>query len=199
MREMTKTGDPMLRIKLPRALIQLLKDAAKHNTRRYQDQVIKSLARTFKYEAAYAEAFMKFLPDLKDMYQSESLEKYAQVISTEMMQALRQSADSQGIALDMEVALRLTTSMTEPALARDNSLLNRLLGKAFTSDEAVAECLRQREDWLYLYELEKLRLFLRFEKNLPREIKETFTVINVKEESKRIKAELDAEDRDQEF
>ncbi len=123
------------------------------------------------------------------------LEKYAQVISSEMMEALRESAFVRGISLDMEIALRLTAYLAEPDLAQDNALFQQILRLDFTEAEAVAECKRRRNAALYLYEMEKLRLFLRFERSLPRQIKESFTVIDVKEATKQIKAELKEEEK----
>lgn len=123
------------------------------------------------------------------------LEKYAQVISVEMMDALKESAQEKGISLSMEIALRLMVSMTEPELGTGSSLFNSILCKDFTEEEAVAECKRKRHATLYLYEMEKLRLFLRFEQTLPRNIKESFTVIDVKEAAKKIRAELEAEEQ----
>ncbi len=123
------------------------------------------------------------------------LEKYAQVISSEMMAALKESAQARGISLDAEIALRLTTYMAEPELAKDNALSQQILRLDFTEAQAIAECKHKREAAVYLYEMEKLRLFLQFEQSLPRNIKEVFTLIDVKEASKRIKAELAAEER----
>ena len=127
--------------------------------------------------------------------EATQLEKYAQVISTDLMDALRASASEKGVSLDMEIALRLITGMTEPELNKDASLLNQIISKEFSHEDAIAECKRKREEALRLYEIEKLRIFLRFENNLPRDVKENFTLIDVKEMTKIIKAELEAEDQ----
>jgi len=95
----------------------------------------------------------------------------------------------------MEIALRLMTVMSEPDLSKDNSLLNQIINKDFSHDAAVAECKRKRDESLRLYEIEKLRLFLRLEHSLPRDIKESFMVIDVKAMTEIIKAELAAEDQ----
>ena len=127
--------------------------------------------------------------------ETANLEKYAQVISTDLMSALKESAEAKGVSLDMEIALRLMTVMSEPELNKDNSLLNQIVNKEFSHDEAVAECKRKREEALRLYEIEKLRLYLRFEKNLPRDVKESFMVIDVKAMTEVIRAELATEDQ----
>ena len=121
------------------------------------------------------------------------LEKYAQVISSEMMAALKESAQARGISLDAEIALRLTTYMAEPELAKDNALSQQILRLDFTEAQAIAECKHKRKATLYLYEMERLRLFLRLEHGLPRGVKERFILIDVKEATKPIKAELAAE------
>ena len=126
---------------------------------------------------------------------SGTLEKYAQVISVEMMDALKESAQARGVSLDMEVALRLMTSMVEPELGQGNTLFNQIMRTDFPNDTAVAECKRKRQGTQYLYEIEKLRLYLCFEKNLPRNTKETFALIDVKAETKRIKAEIAAKEK----
>ena len=124
-----------------------------------------------------------------------NLEKYAQVISTDLMDALKASASEKGVSLDMEIALRLMTILSEPGLSKDNSLLNQIINKDFTHEEAVAECKRKRDEALRLYEIEKLRLYLRFENNLPRDVKESFMVIDVKAMTKIMKAEIEDEDQ----
>ncbi len=125
------------------------------------------------------------------------LEKHTQVISSDLMNALKESASEHGISLDMEIAVRLTAYMAEPELARDNALSSKILRKTFTADEAVAECKRNRNGALYNYEVEKLRLFLRFEKSLPRKVTESFLLIDVKTLTPKIRAEIEAEERNQ--
>ena len=125
------------------------------------------------------------------------LEKHIQVISRDLMNALKESASEHGISLDMEIAVRLTAYMAEPELARDNALSSRILRQTFTTDEAVAECKRNRNAAFYNYEVEKLRLFLRFEKSLPRNTTEKFLLIDVKALTPKIRAEIEAEERNQ--
>ena len=123
------------------------------------------------------------------------LERYAQVISEDLMSILKESAEEHGISLDMEIAMRLMACMAEPELTQDNALSSQILRRAFTRADAIAECKRNREGALFTYEMEKLRLYLRFEKSLPRHhSKENFQVIDVAEATKKIKAELAAEE-----
>ena len=126
------------------------------------------------------------------------LEQYIQVVSTDLMEALKESAKAHRISVEMEIALRLTAHMAEPELATDNNLFNRIMHRKFTHELATAECQRKREGNQYLFEIEKLRNYLYFAPGLPRHVKETFSVIDVKAETPRIQAEIDAENRKQE-
>ncbi len=117
------------------------------------------------------------------------LENYAQVISLEMMEGLKNSAHTHGITLEMEVALRLLANVgTETS--EGGRLYNKIVQRKFTKEEAEAECKRKREAAVYRYEIEKLTLLLRLEDILPRKFKDTFTVIDVKAESPKIREEI---------
>lgn len=126
---------------------------------------------------------------------TQTLEKHIQVISSDLMEALKESAEARGITFEMEIALRLTAHMAEPSLASDNSVFSQIMNKSFTLDEATAECQRKREAHHYLFEIEKLRNYLRFEPGLPRHVKETFTLIDVKTETPRLRAEIELENK----
>ena len=117
------------------------------------------------------------------------LENYAQVISFEMMEGLKNSAQTHGITLEMEVALRLLAHVGVET-SEGGKLYNQIVQRKFTQEEAEAECKRKREAALHRYELAKLTLFLEHEHILPRKIKETYTLIDVKEESKKIREEI---------
>ncbi len=69
-RQLTQKGDPMVRVQLPEVLVRMLEGSAKKNKRRVQDQFIKALAETFKNDGAFAPVLEKFLPDLKEVYQT---------------------------------------------------------------------------------------------------------------------------------
>ena len=124
-----------------------------------------------------------------------TLEKYAQVISTDLMEALKESALDRGVSLEVEIALRLMANLTHQELTTDGGILGQIARQEFTEEEAVAECKRKREAHHYLFEIEKLRNFLRFAPGLPRHVKETFTLIDVKAETPRIQAEIDEENK----
>ena len=52
LRELTQKGDPMLRVKLPTLIHELVQISAKDNRRKIQDEVIKRLAASFKNGAS---------------------------------------------------------------------------------------------------------------------------------------------------
>ena len=122
-----------------------------------------------------------------------TLEKYAQVISAELMQALKAAAEARGVSLDFEIASRLMVGLSEPNFNKDVSRFNQIMRQQFSHADAVTECRLKRKAALYNYEIEKLRLFLRFEKNLPKRIKESFVLIDVKTATKEIQVEIEAE------
>lgn len=123
------------------------------------------------------------------------LEKYAQVVSREMRDALKRAAEKRGISLDMEIALRLTAIQAEPEFDSDHSILSRIMRHEFTDAELEAECKRKREGNLAVYEIEKLGRLLRVKDSLPRAYKENFTVIDTKYWTQIIQAEIDAENK----
>ena len=68
--EVTKQGDPMLRIKMPKAIHQAIAGAAKINKRRPQDELIKRLFLSFKAGEELQVIQSQLLPQLKEIYQS---------------------------------------------------------------------------------------------------------------------------------
>ena len=68
-RQLTKRGDPMVRVKLPAVVVRMLESCAKKNKRRTQDQFIKGVADTFKNEEAFTIVSERFVPDLTEVYQ----------------------------------------------------------------------------------------------------------------------------------
>ena len=123
----------------------------------------------------------------------EQLRKFAQIIPQEMLDALSLAAAAKGISLELEIASRLRAALTAPETFSLNFNSQQIRRRKFNLQEAVAECARKRLGNLYLYELEKLRLFLRFKHKLPRGLKEKFSLIDVAAASKEILAELAAE------
>lgn len=68
LRQLTRKGDPVIRVQLPATIIRMIETEAKKNKRRRQDQFIKNIADTFKNEPACGKTFQKLLPDIKSMY-----------------------------------------------------------------------------------------------------------------------------------
>lgn len=65
LRELTRKGDPVLRIKLPKLVQELMQTAAKENKRKIQDEVIKRLAASFKNDSSCTHLQEKLLDHLK--------------------------------------------------------------------------------------------------------------------------------------
>lgn len=122
-----------------------------------------------------------------------TLIKYAQMLPQEMLAGLQKAAGEKGLSVELEIASRLLATFIEPEALKIISLLQQILDHTFSQADAVAECARQRQAALYAYELEKLRLFIRFEHRMPRGMKEEFLVLNFKEAAKQIRAEFERE------
>ena len=67
--EMIKKGDPMLRVNLPKSVINLLHSLAKQNKRPYQDELIKRLAASFRQNHTTEVLQAKLIPQLQKIYQ----------------------------------------------------------------------------------------------------------------------------------
>jgi hypothetical protein len=68
LREVTHKGDPMIRIRLPGSVMEMLRRAAKLNKRRVQDQLMKSLSETLRNERGYRSRFEALILEVKEMY-----------------------------------------------------------------------------------------------------------------------------------
>ena len=68
LREMTQPGDPMMRIRLPKALHKVLKAAAKKNKRNIPDEVIKRISAMHKAGALFQVVQARLIPELQPIY-----------------------------------------------------------------------------------------------------------------------------------
>ncbi len=191
MRELIQKGDPMLRVELSSDIVQVLHASAKYNKRKIQDEIIKRLFKSFRY----SDALNALQFDLLQEQGVAVTEKWVQVIPAEMMQALTMAATQKGLSIGEEVHSRLLATLKFPQEFGLNSIEAEILQFAFSSQDALLECKRRREAWLYLYEIEKLRLFLEFKANLPRNIKENFMCIDVQAMSEQIYKELQQKEK----
>ena len=132
--------------------------------------------------------------ELLNAEELKELGAFAQVIPTEMMQKIVAAAKTKNISVEIEILSRFLATITKPQEFGFKSNVEVILKKEFSADDAVEECKRNREHSLYVYEVEKLRLFLMFQAKIPRRVKEKFMVIDVKEETKRILVEMKAND-----
>lgn len=131
---------------------------------------------------------------MQEQENQAQLRKFAQIIPSTMLDALKQAALAKGISLELEVASRLHAALTMANTSSLNLCSEQIRARKFSLREAIAECNRKRLGNLYLYELDKLRLYLGFKNKLPRGTKEEFRVIDVAAATKQILAELAAED-----
>ena len=69
LREMTQPGDPMMRIRLPKPLEKALKEAAKRNKRRHQDETIKRITAMMRAGEIFHQVQAQLLPELNKIYQ----------------------------------------------------------------------------------------------------------------------------------
>ena len=120
----------------------------------------------------------------------KALEKFAQVIPVSLMQEIEAAAKAKNISVELETLSRFLATFIEPKELGLQSNAEKILKRGFSADDAVAECKRHRQNWLYVYEIEKLKLFLTFQAKLPRKFKERFIAIDVKAETKRIAEDL---------
>ena len=195
-RQLTQKGDPTLRIMLSQSIQSKIVESAKKNKRRPQDELIKRLAATLEHEVTFQGIQFDLLQD-EDLNGNPA--KFGQVVPSEMKTILEKVAGEKGIGVELEIASRLYATFIEPTKYGLDSLVDQILKLEFSTEEAVAECKRKREAALFVYEMEKLRLFVRFEQKLPRNIKESFVMIDVKEAMEIIKRELALEkDKDAE-
>ena len=68
LRELTQPGDPMMRIRLPKALHKVLGAAAKKNKRKIPDEVIKRISAMHKEGALFRTVQARLLPELQAIY-----------------------------------------------------------------------------------------------------------------------------------
>ena len=121
-------------------------------------------------------------------------EKHIQVVSIELLEALSNAAKTKALSLDAEVISRLLATIIEPNAFGLSPQLDKIAHKKIVGPEIQREKERNREAWGRLYELEKLKHYLRFKNKMPKSYQEHFSLIDIKKESVRIEAML-AEER----
>lgn len=187
LREMTMLGDPRINIQLADSIRLMLIESAKKNRRSMQDEFIKRMALSFYFN----DQFEVLEPELSNKPEiSDNLQRYSQALPLEILEEIKQVCFHKSTSVELEVASRLLATFIHPQVFGFHAVEQGILNKKFSLKEATAECDRFKNGWLYLYEMEKLRLFLQFQDKLPRKIKEGFILIDVKEATKKIKAEL---------
>jgi len=185
-RQMIKKGDPMLRVELPESIVTQLQEQASQNKRKVQDEVIKRLSISLGNEAAFASHSF----DMSQTLANEvNVLKFSLVVPRELKDQLVKISKTSNLSLNDITALHLISTLKQPAAFGLNTASEKILKQSFSHKTAINECKRNHHNWLYLYEMEKLKLYMRFEKKLPRNLKEEFVVIDVKSAMKTIAEE----------
>ena len=128
------------------------------------------------------------LKELVEEVSRQGLEKLVHIIPEALMFELKSAADMKNISLAVEVVTRLVATLIEPRAFGINSEVAALLRKKPDSKQARIESEYRRIRWLYLFEMEKLKLWVEFEQRVPKNYKESFVCINVKKEIKAVRA-----------
>jgi hypothetical protein len=128
--------------------------------------------------------------------QLKKQEKFRQTIPKELMHALKTSAKDNNINLDIEVLYRLLATVIEPNAFGFSPEFDKIIHKQFLASQAHTESILRRNAWRYVYELEKLKLWVEFEDKLPKDFKECFSIIDVEKEIKALRAEKAQRDKE---
>lgn len=128
-----------------------------------------------------------------DIKQKKDLEKLIQIIPSEMMSFLKDSAQREGRSLDDEVAIRLLTTLVNPGAFGFSALFDTVMNSKFTEADVKAEIEARQKGWMYVYQKQKLRLYVELEDKLPKKFKENFLLENLDEEMQKMRVEIQAE------
>ncbi|MCX7123617.1 MAG: hypothetical protein NTV32_08160 [Gammaproteobacteria bacterium] len=194
LRQLTNPNDPRPTIKLPAAMYKQIEGLAKKDKRSVADEVNRRIGRTFRelFEVEYHSIACELKPILEEMAFDA---KHNKRISSEMVEALQESADHEGHSLDMEVALRLGATLEQPETFEAGDLLSKILGKRRTqaTDDLAIQNYEIRA--LYYYERDKLERFIRSMDILPKTVKESFQHIDIEIEGPAIIEKMEWEDK----
>lgn len=122
-------------------------------------------------------------------------EIHIQVISSELMSALNNAANTDNSNVEIEVVSRLLATIIEPNAFGFSPNLDKITRKKFIESQAKIERKMNQKAWDQLFEIEKLELYLRLKSKMSKKYVENFTVIDVEKETSRIQAILDEENQ----
>ncbi len=191
-RQYTQKGDPRLCVKLSAILVSALKQEAKENKRRFQDELAMRLSATFKNNIEYRTRASMVLPQLRN---DDDLAPYSQMISGEMLGMLLDAAALEQHSLDEEVSFRLKMSFMEAQALHTSQLCTKVIRHKLTKNTREAQRTLMEQGQRYIFELQQLEMNIRYESWLPEEMKfKSFEKINVKNETVEIRKKI-AEER----
>ncbi len=125
------------------------------------------------------------------------MERYAQAIPEHLLNSVTLSAQKNKISIAEEITTRILATFAMPDAFGLNEKAHEILNKKFSGKEAFAETEQRRQGWLYLYEMEKLKLLLKFEKKLPKGFKESFSKIDINASIKKIREKQQKDSKQQ--
>lgn len=123
----------------------------------------------------------------------QEVEKLIQIIPSEILIILKDAAAQDGRSIDEEVTLRLLTTFINPNSFGFSANFDTIMNSKFTEANARAESEARQKGWMYVYQKEKLRLYVEFEGKLPKKFKENFVLDNFEEELQKMRVEVRAE------
>lgn len=134
---------------------------------------------TEKYEINSIESLKSALLNEETL---KALEPLIQVIPSELLSELKYAADLNDVSLDTEITMRLIATFIEPNAFGFSPLLDSIMNTKISQTQAKLELEARRNAWLYMYQMEKLKLWVEFENKLPKDFKENFVMIDFEKE-----------------
>lgn len=190
-RQYTQKGDPRIRVKLPEALVVLLKQEAKLHKRPYQDEMVRRLIATFKKNTEYRSCASLALNRLNAMTNFVS---YGQMISRDVLSLLQAAAEVDQHTLEQEISCRLQMTFMEACAMGASQIYTKIMCHKITEKDQRQEKGQWIQGQRYVFELQQLELNIRNESWLPKELTFTaFEKIDVSKASKSIREHLKEE------
>lgn len=193
LRQLTNKNDPRLSVKLPSALLEQVKAAAKSGKRPASDEVIRRIGRTFYdiHAVEYGVEASKLKGALEDSFFEV---KHIQRFPKEMFEALSESAYQEGHSMDMEVTVRLMVTFRAPHIFEAGDLFTKIKHMRLTKADQDCERQQYQISCASCYERDKLKILLAYADRLPKTTQEVFHYIDVDSEAEIILQKMRQQD-----
>lgn len=126
-------------------------------------------------------------------HKNQKTEKLIQIIPIEIMSEIKNAAKHFKRSLDEEVASRLLATLIKPGVFGLSTNLDAIINKKFNHTDIKLENEARQRGWMYVYQKQKLRLYLELQDKLPKKFKENFLLENLDEEEQRIQIEIETD------